>query len=425
MQHGAGTDEQHGPRLHRWRNPPVLAVGLLVLAAGFGQFGAVAALGDVAESFGEVGSGDTIAERAGLSGTSLGVGLGIIRLASLLSLPLAGLADHIGRRRTLLVFCAAGLLFTAVAALSPSYWWFVALFAMSRPFLTATDTVGEVTAAEQTGAADRTKAIALVAAAYGVGAGLIALIRGAAAGTLGFRGVFAMALLPLVVVPFAARRVREPDRYRAAEAAGEKPLPVLGAVAPRFRRRLAVIVALVFAVAVITGPANSFVFVYAENVVGLSPASTAAMVAAGAPAGLAGLLLGRWAADAIGRRVTGAVAMVLIAAAGIVTYSGPAAAVVAGYLGAVAAGSLFAPPAGAIAAELFPTEVRAAVAGWAVAFGVLGAVVGLMGFGAIADAYEEFRGAAVALFVPSAAFALLFALLPETKDRELEDWERD
>jgi hypothetical protein len=36
---------------------------------------------------------------------------------------------------------------------------------------------------------------------------------------------------------------------------------VLGAIAPRFRRRLLLVASISFAVAIITGPANSFVYV--------------------------------------------------------------------------------------------------------------------------------------------------------------------
>ena len=46
--------------------------------------------------------GGSIADKVGLSGTSLGVGLAIIRLASLASLPLIGIADRFGRRRMIL-----------------------------------------------------------------------------------------------------------------------------------------------------------------------------------------------------------------------------------------------------------------------------------------------------------------------------------
>lgn len=411
-------------RLHGWRTAPVLSLALVVIASGFGQFGAVAALGDVAEEFGEVTGEATIAEQAGLSGTVLGVGLALIRLASLGSLPLAALADRRGRRATLVGCCTLGLAFTAAASLSPTYWAFIAVFALSRPLLTATGAVAQVAAAEQTPSADRAKAVALVAAGYGIGSGLVALVRGAGAGPLGFRGVFVLALVPLAGVLVARRWLVEPDRYRAVEAAEEKPIPVLGAVARPFRGRLMVLAALAFAVASITGPANSFLFVYAENILGLSPAVTAAMVVGAGVSGLAGLLAGRWCADRFGRRRSGAVTMAAIAGAGLLTYSGSVLAVIVGYLLAVAAGSAFAPSAGSLSAELFPTEIRATVAGWVVAAGVLGGAAGLLAFGAVADAGGRFSLAATAVFVPAAAASVLFALLPETRGRELEEWDR-
>jgi MFS family permease len=290
--------------------------------------------------------------------------------------------------------------------------------------LTATGAIAQVTAAEHTSSGDRAKAIALVAAGFGIGSGLVAVVRGAGAGVLGFRGIFALALVPLGLVALLRRWVAEPDRYRAIEAAPDKPIPVLGAVRRRFRGRLLVLAALAFAVASITGPANSFLFVYAENVLGLSPAVTATMVVGAGATGLAGLMAGRWGADRLGRRLCGAVALCAIAAAGVLTYSGTVPAVVTGYLLAVGSGSAFAPAAGALAAELFPTEVRASVAGWTVGAGVLGGVTGLLAFGAVADAGGRFSHAAVAVFVPAALASVLFAVIPETRGRELEEWDR-
>jgi MFS family permease len=413
------------PRLHGWLQPPIVSLALVVLAAGFGQFGAVAALADVAEDFGAVTDGDdlTIAEQAGLSGTVLGIGLAIIRLASLGSLPLAALADRVGRRTTVIGLATVGLGLVAGAALSPSYWWFVAIFALSRPLLTATDVIGEVSAAEQTASSDRAKAIALVAAGFGVGAGLIAIIRGVGGDALGWRPLFALALVPIALVWVVARRIEEPDRFHAAQASEDKPMPMLGAVGPRFRREVIILAALVFAISVVTGPANSFLFLYAEGILGLEPMVTAALVAGAGVTGLAGLLLGRWAADELGRRLTAGLALVAVAAAGIVTYSGTAVAAACGYLAAVLFGSVFAPAAGALQAELFPTSVRASVAGWLVASGVLGAVVGLLAFGAVADVGDQFSTAALAVFIPAGLLSGLFALLPETIGRELEDAE--
>src|SRR6202020_3158839 len=98
---------------------------LAAFASGFAQFGVVAALGDVARGFGQVNLGATLADQAGLSGTDLGIGLAIMRLASLGALPITGLADRFGRRRVLLVAAGLGLAMTAAAAASPRYSWFV------------------------------------------------------------------------------------------------------------------------------------------------------------------------------------------------------------------------------------------------------------------------------------------------------------
>jgi len=96
----------------------------------------------------------------------------------------------------------------------------------------------QVVAAEQTGSADRAKAVAFITAGYGVGAGLIAVIHSLAASALGFRWVFVLALAPLALVPLLRKWIIEPDRFAQAAASTEHPIPVLGAVARPYRRRL-------------------------------------------------------------------------------------------------------------------------------------------------------------------------------------------
>ena len=277
-----------GLRLRRWNDRAVAGVAVAVFASGFGQFGVVAALGDVARGFGQVNHGATLADQAGLSGTDLGVGLAIMRLASLGALPVTGLADRFGRRMLLLVTVGAGLALTALAAASPGYWWFVAIFACGRPLLSATNALGQVTAAEQTASRDRARAVALIAAGYGAGAGVIAIVHSLVAGTLGFRGVFVLALVPLALLPLLGRWIAEPERFTVAAAGSGHPIPVLGAVARPYRRRLAVVVILAFAVSVITGPANSFVFLFAQNVLRQAGIVTAGMVAGPASQGWPG-----------------------------------------------------------------------------------------------------------------------------------------
>jgi MFS family permease len=411
-------------RLHGWRHPAILAVAAATVAAGFAQFGATSSLGDVARTFGEAGDGTSLVARVGLSGTTLGVGLAIVRLASLAGLPLASLADRHGRRRMLLGCVSGGLAVTALAALSPGYWWFVALFALGRPLLSATNAIAVVVAAEETETRDRAKAIALMTAGYGIGAGLTALVRGVAGG-LGFRGLFALALVPLATIPLLARRLEEPDRYQRLRVAADPEPPaartaVLGRVRADLRPRLWLLAVLAFSIAFVTGPMNTFLFVYAENALGMSRSSTAAMVLAAGPMGLLGLVVGRWAADRLGRRLTAAGTQAMVALAGMLTYSGSRAAVAAGYLLAVLVSSAYAPAFGALGSELFPTRVRATVAGWLVAAGVLGAVAGLVAFGLLTDALDSFATAAVLICAPVVLTCVLFARVPETRGLELE-----
>jgi MFS family permease len=420
---GGGCEPHPGElRLHRWRDRAVVGAAIAAFASGFGQFGVVAALGNVARGFGQVDTGGSLAAQAGLSGSALGIGLAIMRLASLGALPVIGLADRFGRRPLLLATVGAGLVLTVLAAASPTYWWFVAIFACGRPLLAATNGLAQVTAAEQTASADRAKAVALIATGYGTGAGTIAIVHSLAASALGFRGVFVLALVPLALFPLLWRWIEEPDRFTVAAAAAERRrVPVLAAAAKPFRRRLVVIVVLGFAVSVITGPANSFVFLFAQNFLHQPGIVTAAMVVGAGVTGLAGLLAGRWLADRAGRRPTGALAMTGVALLAIWTYTGSAPALVAGYILGTFAASVFAPAAGALANELFPTSVRASAAGWSLAAGVLGAVTGLVAFGLVAGDGNRFGLASLVTFLPPALVMGLFWLLPETRGREPED----
>ena len=403
-----------------WRDPAIVAVALVAGAAGFGQFGLTATLGNVASHFGHLYHGSTLADQAGLSGTELGLGLAVVRLASLGGLPLAGLADRVGRRKVMLIACAIGLAVTAASAASPGYWWFVVVFACGRPFLSAVAAVAQVQAGEQTDSDQRASAVALVAAGYAVGAGIAAGLYDLGGSSIGYRGVLALALVPMLALPLLGRRITESDRFIRAVASRESRLPVLGAVARPYRRRLALVTAVAFSLAVITGPSTSFVYLYAQNVKRFPGIALFGMVVGAGIVGLGGLLAGRALADRVGRRPTVAGSIACIGAASILCYSGSRIALVVGYLAAITAAGAFAPAGGALANELFPTAVRSSVAGWNVAGSVLGAVVGLVVFGAVADVGNRFATAAVVTFLPAVALSMLIFLLPETRGHEPE-----
>ena len=401
-----------------WRSKSIFVLGLLTFAAGFGSFGAVASLGEVARAFGHVVHGTTVAEQMGLSGSVIGLGLGVLRFASLFGLPLAILADRWGRRTTLIWYTGIGLVCTVVAAASPSYWIFVAIFALGRPLLTAAVSIAHVAGSELTNSEGRAGALALITGAYGIGAGIAALVHTALSGHNGFRFVFLMALLPLCLVLFLKNRVVEPARWHRPDHWNHA---VLGHVDPAQRRRLITVLTFTFGLSLVTGPANGYLFLYADNVVKASSTTVAIMVVASSMTGLGGLLLGRWGADRFGRKPVLALAMTALVAASLLVYAGPVAALVIGYVCSVAAAGALAPPGTAFSNELFPTEVRASVAGWNIAAGVLGSIAGLLAFGVLVDRTASFATAACITFIPTIAILGLLLTLPETRGKEPEE----
>jgi MFS family permease len=409
-------------QLSRWTEPPVLAAAALALASGMGTFGITAALGDIAREFGQAAPGEGIAAEVGMTGTALGIGLAVIRLASLASLPAASIADRLGRRRVLLAAVGAGLAMTVLAGFSPTYWWFVALLALARPLLTATNAVAGVVVAEETGSANRSKAVALVGGGYALGTGIIAVVRGVAEDLLGFRGVFFLAVVPLLALPVLARAVREPARSEQARtrSVGQR-IRLVGPIPRRYHPALVVICSIHFGIGLLTGPVNSYLFAYGEQVLDLGADGMALVFVVSGVTGFAGLLVGRWGADRLGRRLTAGLSLVVAAAAGFATYSGTAPALVVAYPLSVLAASAFTPAAGALDAELFPTSARATAAGWLTATQILGGVTGLAAFGILADRFGAIPPAALAVALPAALLSLLYLRLPETRGMELEE----
>ena len=396
------------------------ALFAVAVVAGFAQFGAISSLNDVARHFGHVlTTGHSLKSAVGLSGSVLGIGLAALRLASLGALPLASLADRWGRRRILRDTMAVGLLVTAVAALSPGYWFFVASFALARPLLAAASALVQVITVEISNAARRVHRLAVMVAGGGIGAGLSAVLHGIIRGPNSFRWLFAVVVVPALGVPWLLRAVPESHRHSPASHTLR-----LGSIPPDLRGRLGVIAVVAFTVGMITGPANGFTFVYGEGVLRLSPSFVAGVVTASALSGLGGLLLGRRLAQSIGRRGTVAIGVLALAVTSAYAYSGGRLSFEVGYFLGIGAAGLLAPAASALSTEIFPHSFRATSAGWAGVAGVLGATAGLALFGWVGDAVggvasASLRVPALVTFLPLLPTLILLVRLPESRGMEL------
>jgi MFS family permease len=392
---------------------------LIALVAGFAQFGAISSLNDVAKHFGHFSSTKTLQSVVGLSGSKLGLGLAALRFASLAALPLASLADRWGRTKVLQRTIVLGLLATAAAALSPSYWVFVLCFAFARPLLSAGSTLVQVITVELSSTKRRINRLVIMAAGAGIGAGLSAILHSLIRGPDSFRWLFSLALLPVFLLVPLVRIIPEP-----LERANDVPLARLGAVPRAQRSRLAVISTVAFTVGLITGPANGFTFVYGEGILKMSPGEVATVVTLSAVTGLAGLLMSQSLAKSVGRRWTVAIGVVATAITAAFAYSGGRTAFIIGYMVGIMAGGLLSPALSAISVEIFSHEVRATAAGWIVVFGVVGAVAGLALFGWVGDAVHTSSTSALRLpalvtFLPFLPALLLLRLVPESSEMAL------
>lgn len=397
----------------------LIALFIVALVSSFAQFGAVASLDDVARHFGHHASRQSLQSVVGLSGSVLGIGLAVLRFASLGALPLASLADRWGRttvlRRTLML----GLVITACASLSPSYWIFVLCFVLARPLLSTTSTLVLVITVELSRTSRRIHRLVIISAGAGIGAGLAAILHGVIRGPDSFRWLFALAFLPVFFLVPILRRVPEPT-FHGARA----PLARLGAIPRDVRGRVAIVGTVVFVIGVISGPASGFTFVYGEGILKISPPVVASVVAMSAVTGLAGLLLSRYLARVVGRRWTVVLGVLATAATASLAYGGGEADFVVGYMCGVAAGGLLAPAIAALSTELFSHSFRATAAGWIVVAGVLGAMSGLLLFGLVGDTVPvtgagSLRIPALVTFLPLLPLLLLLRRLPESSKMEL------
>lgn len=403
----------------RYRDRVTVALFLAALFAGFGQFGAVASLNDVARHFGHAAAGGSLQGAVGLSGSVLGAGLAVLRLASLAALPLASLADRWGRTKVLQRSLVLGLLATATASLSPSYWFFVLCFAFARPLLSAASALVQVVTVELSSTKRRMHRLVVMAAGAGIGAGLSAVLHGFIRGPDSFRWLFALALAPALFIGPLVRTIPEPAHERVATTFAR-----LGSVPQSIRGHLVVVSMISFAVGMITGPANGFAFVYGEGVLRISPHVVATVVAASAGTGLVGLLISRRLARSLGRRWTVAVGVLGTGLTAAYAYSGGRLNFVVGYMVGVGAAGILAPAATAISTEIFAHSYRATAAGWVVVAGVLGATAGLGLFGWVGDAVhasgaDALRIPALVTFLPLLPVVYLLRRLPESAGVEL------
>src|SRR5258708_7938053 len=157
----------------------------------------------------------------------LGTMLSVVRLGYLLSLLLTPFADVFGRRRLLLYTVMGYTVFTGLSAIAPGERTFVAFQIVARAFAGAEASVAMVIVAEEVDAAHRGWAIGLLGGVSLVGYGLAAIVFALInVIPFGWRGLYAIALAPLVLIIPLRRVLPESARFEKEQLEGIEPLNV-------------------------------------------------------------------------------------------------------------------------------------------------------------------------------------------------------
>ena len=421
---GVSTPKDTGPGgPARDRGYLRLLLFLLATATFFeGYDGAIAGvvLDDLSKEFG-VGIGD-------LAWVILVVGSGAFG-----ALFITALGDRIGRRPILIGTTLGYALFTGLTATATNPWIFVVYQFLARVFLVSELGVALTMVAEEFPPERRGRAVALLMAFGGLGVVVLAVLyRFIGPTELGWRGLYLVGVIPLLLVGVLRFKLRETKAWLEVRSEGTVPkrVPFREVLTGPYRREAVLVSAVYFCAHVGMIAAVAWFPLFARQERGFSRGDVSTFLSIGFPLGIVGYFVAGRLLDRIGRRMTGAVFMLLGMAFGIALYQVPSKELMFVFLVlSVFFGLGVTPVLGAIVPELFPTEIRAtAVALARSVFGTLGATLGPFFAGTLGDRIDGPAGSlanGVSLMLLAYVPAVLLLLrLPETTGRDLSHMDR-
>jgi putative MFS transporter len=354
-----------------------------------------------------------------------GRALGVAAMGAIAACFTIRVADRYGRRPVLLAAVTGFSAFSLATAFARSLFAFALLQFGARVLLVTQVTLAYILLAETLPPFARGRANGLMGAFGSIGGALPALLLGNFLSSgLGWRGMFAVGALPLVLVPLLARALHESPAFlvsRSTRGTSGRDLSgvraqlamLLGAA---LRRRFLGVSALWFLINFESASTMSFFTWYVVRERGWTPGQLALLAPLGLVLSFAGYALAGVTMDRLGRCRALISFLVVAILAAIVCYRAQGRFVIGGCYVLLQALQGVWPIAYVYTAELFTPDVRATAAGFASnLLGRWGQVLAPAAVGALAVRVGG-TGAAIA---PLALFALLavpllLGVLPET-----------
>jgi putative MFS transporter len=365
----------------------------------------------------------------GIPENQVGPIVSYFRLAAIVAMLICASADLVGRRTLLLVTIFGQAIFTLATAFSADTTQFLWAQMLTRVFGYAEEMLCFVVIAEEVAAGARGWANGTISALDYIGAGLASLVF--AAVTLlpyGWRSMYVIGALPLLVVGFLRRRLPETQRFAVKEKSAaavsklQETLALLRGLVRDYPGRIAAILTAVCAMGFAEGPATVLAQKYLQSSLGYTPGQVTMLLIPGGLIGLAlTIAMGRLS-DRIGRKPS---AMIMACTMGISFWGFfspvPGWAIpplwVLGFFGFFSGSALMA----GFALEIVPTQYRATVSGLRYLVEIGAGAVALALEGHFYDRFGS-HGPAIQvclLTIPVTLGALL--LLPEPAGRSLEE----
>ncbi len=361
----------------------------------------------------------------GIAEAHLGEMLSVVRLGYLLSLAIAPLADVLGRRRLLLYTIFGYTIFTGLSAVAPGEKSFVAAQCLARAFAGAEGVVALVIVAEEVRAGVRGWMIgllgALIASGYGLAAIAFAFIHSI---PYGWRGLYALALVPLLIIAPLRRLLPESFRFEREHLKSAQRSRLIEPLADLIRLspgRLAMVVGAGFLISMGNNPGSYLYAKYLQEAHRWSPGQVSSMVFFGGAIGIIGNIFAGRLSDRFGRRTMGSIFTLLGPLFTLWTFTTRNNSVIAAWVLRLFFDTASTTIVNAYATELFPTSHRASAGSAMVAANTAGGALGLTLEALLYGVTGSHWSAICYLTVFwMAAPIIIYGFFPETAGRELE-----
>jgi MFS family permease len=369
-----------------------------------------------------------LATTFGLDKAQLGQFTSATRLGALPAFFLLPLADRIGRRRLLLLAVVGMSAGSLVTALAQTPLQFVLAQIATRTFILSAALTSFVVVAEEFPAANRGWGIGMLGGVGAIGFGAGALVYGFVDQLpFGWRALYALGVLPLLLLPALGRGLHETSRFAAAQAEragavapGGMLRPILELLRRHPRRALAIALLGGLSSAGIQ-PSLQFISEFLQTERGWTPAAFASLsVAFGAFAIIGNPLAGRLG-DRYGRRAVAACVLSLFPLASLAFFAGPRGWVALPWTLMIFLSMATSVCVRVLATELFPTRLRGTATGSLALLETVGVGLGLLAYTAAFGALGSQASAIPLVALACVGAAASLALVPETARRELEE----